>query len=65
MNPPAFRKSDLTKAMQACAAAGVENYDLSFDRAGKPIIRVRASAQATSEHDIAAELEAWSRAQED
>lgn len=64
MTATSFRKSDLTKAMQACAAAGVENYDLSFDREGKPVIRVRATA-ATSDSDVAAELEAWVRAQKD
>lgn len=65
MSSPAFRKSDLTKAMQACAAAGVENYDLSFDSAGKPIIRVRSAALPTADNDVDAELEAWARAQKD
>ncbi len=57
-----FRKTELTRAALAMREAGVENYEITFDDDGKPVVKVRPMAAANDVgHDVASEIEAWAR----
>lgn len=58
-----FKASDLTRAIRAARAAGLETFDVHIDDRGLPVIRVRASGR--SQDDIAAEIEAWAKRDDD
>lgn len=65
MASPKFRKTDITRALRAAKAAGIERFDLSFDRFNRPVIRVRDGLGTVVEDDVLNELEAWVSAQVD
>lgn len=55
-----FRSTDLTRAIRAARAAGLQHFDATVDAEGRPIIKVRP-ANDTGEAEALAELEAWDR----
>lgn len=64
-DPRRFRASELTRAIKATKAAGVDVFDVVFDREGHPIVRVRPLAANDTPQDVLDEIEAWAREQED
>lgn len=58
-----FKATDLTRAIRAARAAGLETFDVHIDDRGLPVIRVRAGAR--SQDDVAAEIEAWAKGDDD
>lgn len=58
-----FRKSDITRAMQAVKAAGVESFDLSFDERGLPVIKARPAPPDPSTASVADEIAEWAGGQ--
>lgn len=58
-----FKATDLSRAIRAARAAGLETFDVHIDDRGLPVIRVRAGDP--SKDDVAAEIEAWAKSDDD
>jgi hypothetical protein len=58
-----FKASDLTRAIRAARAAGLETFDVHIDDRGLPVIRVRAGERCQDE--VTAEIEAWAKSDDD
>ena len=58
-----FKATDLTRAIRAARAAGLESFDVHIDDRGLPVIRVRGGDR--SQDDVAAEIEAWAKGDDD
>jgi hypothetical protein len=56
--PSAFRQGDVTRAVKAVAAAGVDIARIEIDRAGKITI-IAAGSSADPGNDLDRELEQW------
>ena len=56
--PSTFRQQDITRALRAVAAAGVDIARVEIDKAGKIII-VTAAAVTGSKDDLDLELKQW------
>lgn len=65
MTASRFRSSELTRAIRAAKAAGVDNFDVVIGEDGLPVIRIRGAAANDAGHDVDAEIEAWARGQDD
>ena len=59
-----WKGSDLTRAIRAARAAGVESFEATLDDSGRPVIKVRP-ANDRGEAAVREELEAWAREQDD
>jgi hypothetical protein len=59
----AFKASDITRAIKATRAAGIETFDVIPGPNGEPIIRIRPAAANDTPQDIIDEIEAWAREQ--
>jgi hypothetical protein len=57
------RKSDITKAVLAVRAAGVEAFELSFDERGLPVIRARPVPLDSAAASAADEIAEWANGQ--
>ena len=56
--PSTFRQQDVTRAVKAVVAAGVDIARVEIDRAGKIVI-IAAKASTTEKDDLDTELEEW------
>lgn len=56
-----FKASELTRAIRAARAAGLEDFEVSIDDRGLPVIRVGRvqKTKADFNAELDAELEAW------
>jgi hypothetical protein len=60
----AFKQSDVTRAIRAAKAAGLESFDVIMAADGTPMIRVRPANGNDVPQDLLDELEAWDRDQD-
>ena len=65
MTASRFRSSEVTRAIRAARAAGVDNFDVVIGADGLPIVRVRPAVANDARHDVDAEIEAWASGQDD
>lgn len=59
-----FKASELTRAIKATRAAGVEAFDVVFGPDGQPIVRIRPAAANDTPIDVLDEIAAWARGEE-
>lgn len=61
MTAARFRKSEVTRLALAMKEAGVDNYQVTFDGDGKPVLKVRPAAANGDDPDVLNEIEQWAR----
>lgn len=59
-----FKASELTRAIKAARAAGVESFDVIFGPDGAPIVRIRPAAANDTPQDVIDEINAWASEQD-
>ena len=65
MSAARFRASELTRAIRATRAAGIEAFDVVIGTDGTPVVKIRPGAANDAAHDVDAEIDAWARGQDD
>lgn len=65
MTAARFRSSEVTRAIRAARAAGIESFDVVIGPDGLPVVRVRPGPANDRAHDVDAEIEAWASGQDD
>lgn len=61
MSVARFRSSEVTRAIKAARAAGLDAFDVVIGHEGTPIVRVRPKAANDTPQDILDEIEALRR----
>lgn len=59
MTAARFRSSEVTRAIKAARAAGVECFDVVIGPDGMPIVRVRPAVANDTPQDVLDEISRW------